>query len=345
MRILFKKKNRVGAGITALAAGVLLAGSTFGASGQQVGTNALTEKELIHEIFNTMVQVHGVKPGYRVVHAKGIVCQGTFTPSKDAATLSKAGHFQNVFVPVTVRLSDGNPDPIIPDNTPNAGPRGMAIRFKLPGGDEIDIIALSVNGFAVGTGEEFLALQKAVVATDPTKPHPWPIEGFLGTHPSALRFVKGTQVVPASFATESFFPNDAFVFVNKAGVKQAGRYKIIPFAGQHDLSDEAVKNKPEGFLFDDLKTRLAAGPIEYHLVVQLPNAGDPTKDPSIVWPEDRKTMDMGTVSITSVVADSSAVEKDLAFDPTNLTDGIELSDDPFPRLRSKVYALAVSHRQ
>ena len=345
MRTLFKQNYRVGTGITALAVGVLLAGSTFGARGQEVGTNSLTEKELVHEIFNTMVQVHGVKAGNRVVHAKGIVCQGTFTPSKDAATLSRAGHFQGVSVPVTVRLSDGNPDPIIPDNSPNAGPRGMSLRFKLPNGDETDMIALSVNGFAVSTGEEFLALQKAVVATDPTKPHPWPIEGFLGTHPNALRFVKGTQVVPASFATETFFPQDAFIFVNKAGVRQAGRYQIIPSAGQHNLSDEEAKTKSEGFLFDDLKTRLAAGPVEYHLVVQLPNAGDPTKDPSIVWPEDRKTIDMGTISITSEVPNSSAAEKALAFDPTDLTDGIELSDDPFPSLRSRVYALAVAYRQ
>jgi catalase len=345
MKTVFKQNYFVGTGIAALAAGVLLGGSTVGASGQEAGTNVLTEKELVHEIFNTMVQVHGVKAGNRVVHAKGIVCQGTFTPSKDAATLSRAAHFQDVSVPVTVRLSDGNPDPIIPDNSPNAGPRGMSLRFKLPNGDETDIIALSVNGFAVSSGEEFLALEKAVVATDPTKPHPWPIEGFLGTHPNALRFVMGTKPVPASFATETFFPQDAFIFVNKAGVRQAGRYEIIPFAGQHNLSDEEATNKSEGFLFDDLKTRLAAGPIKYHLVVQLPNAGDPTKDPSIIWPEDRKTIDMGTISVTSEVPDSSAAEKALAFDPADLTDGIELSDDPFPSLRSRVYALAAAYRQ
>ena len=328
-----------------LAAGVLLVGSTLGAIGQETADKPLTDKQLVHEIFDTMLQIHGVKPGYRVVHAKGVVCQGTFTPSKDAATLSRAGHFQDVSVPVTVRLSDGNPDPIIPDNTPNAGPRGMSLRFKLPDGDETDIVALSVNGFAVSTGEDFLALQKAVAATDPTKPHPWPIEGFLGTHPSALRFVKGTQVVPASFATESFFADDTFIFVNKAGVKQAVRYQIIPFAGQHDLSDEEAKTKTEGFLFDDLKMRLAAGPINYHLMVQLPNAGDSTRDPSIIWPDDRKTVDMGTISVTAILPDSSSAEKALAFDPTDLTDGIELSDDPFPSLRSRVYALAVAYRQ
>src|ERR1700733_8656864 len=114
----FKQNDQVGTGMAMLAAGVLLVGSTLGAIGQEAPDKPLTEKQLVHEIFDTMLQIHGVKPGYRVVHAKGVVCQGTFTPSKDAATLSRAGHFKGVSVPVIARLSDGNPDPIIPDNSP-----------------------------------------------------------------------------------------------------------------------------------------------------------------------------------------------------------------------------------
>jgi catalase len=63
-----------------------------------------------------------------------------------------------------------------------------------------------------------------------------------------------------------------------------------------------------------------------------------------VWPDSRKTVDMGTISLTAVDADSVSAEKALAFDPTRLTDGIELSDDPLPALRSRVYALSVAHR-
>jgi len=37
--------------------------------------------------------------------------------------------------------------------------------------------------------------------------------------------------------------------------------------------------------------------------------------------------------------------KALAYDPTYLTDGIELSDDPLPALLSSVYALSAKHRQ
>jgi catalase len=81
------------------------------------------------------------------------------------------------------------------------------------------------------------------------------------------------------------------------------------------------------------------------LVVQLANAGDPTHDPSLVWPDDRKTIEVGTVSITSQVADSDTAQKALVFFPTSLIDGIELSDDPFPALRSSVYGLSFARRQ
>ena len=331
----FTGMRRIVAGSILLAAGALWTGAASGAE----------EKSLAQQIFETMLQVHGTTAGFRLVHAKGVVCQGTFTASNDAARLSKAAHFQGASVPVTVRFSDGPPDPAIPDNSPDAGPRGMAIRFGLPGGGETDIVSMSHNGFVVGTGEDFLALQQAIVATDPSKPHPWPIEAFLGAHPLALKFVQEIGVTPASFGTQAFFSNDAFVFVNKDGVKQAGRYKFLPVAGQQHLSAAEAKAKSPNFLVEELKTRLTSGPVKFRMIVQLPNPGDPTNDPSLVWPDDRKTIEVGTISITSVVADSDAAQRALVFFPTSLTDGIELSDDPLPVLRSSVYALSFAHRQ
>jgi catalase len=327
-----------------MAASAWSAAGAFGADGQHAAVEAPADKSLAQQIFDTMVQA-GAKPGYRVVHAKGIVCKGTFAPSKGAATLSKAVHFRRASVPVTVRFSNAAPDPSTPDNSPNAGPRGMAIRFALPGGGRTDIVALSHNGFVVATGEDFLALQKAIVATDPGKPHPWPIEAFLAGHPLAAKFVKEAQVTPASYGTHGFFSNDAFIFVNKQGARQAGRYQILPVAGQHDLSDAEAKTKSANFLADELETRLKTGPVKFRMVVQLPNPGDPTNDPSLVWPEDRRTIEVGTISITSVVADSDAAQKALAVAPTNLTAGIELSDDPLPALRTSVYALSVGRRK
>jgi catalase len=306
---------------------------------------AQSDKDLPQQIFDTMLQLPGNKPGARLVHAKGMVCQGTFTPSKDAAVLSRAIHFNSASVPVTVRFSDAAPDPTVTDASPDSTPYGMAIRFLLPDNKKTDIVAFAHNGFVVGTGEDFLALQKSIVATDFSKPHPWPVEGFLSTHPRALKFVQDPKPAPNSFATEAFFGNNAFLFVNAKGAKQVGRYQILPVAGAHHLTDVESKAKVSSFLFEELKTRLPKEPIKFRLVLQLPNSGDPTNDASIVWAEDRKIVELGVITVASVVADSDAAQKALAFDPTFLPDGIELSDDRLPVLRSNVYMLSRIHRQ
>jgi catalase len=303
------------------------------------------DKDLAQQIFDTMVQLPGNKPGNRLVHAKGIVCQGTFAPSKDAAAISRAAHFNGGAVPVIVRFSNNAPDPGIADSSPDSAPRGMAIRFKLSGGKGTDIVAFSHNGFPVGTGEKFLGLQKAIVATDPTKPHPWPVEVFLSTRPRALKFVQAPKPTPVSFATEAFFGNNAWVFVNQMGMKRAGRYQILPVGGQHYMSDSDGKTKSPNVLMEEVKTHLRHEPVRFRLLLQLPNPGDPTNDASIVWPDDRKTIDLGTITITTVDPDSDATQRALGFDPTRLTDGIELSDDPLPALRSMVYMLSRIHRQ
>jgi len=295
---------------------------------------------LAKEIFATMQKIREAS-GFGPVHANGIVCLGTFVATQNAIALSSAVHFDTTPVPITVRFSDGTLNPSIFDNSPDGGPRGMAIRFHLPEGAKTDLLVISHNGFIVGSGKEFLELQTAIASTDRSKDHPWPIEQFLKTHPRAEKFIQDNKIIPASFATESFFSNNAFIFVNKNGLRQAGRYKILPIAGKQNLSDAQAKSKTFGFLFQELKSRLLAGPIKYRLIVQLPNPGDPTSDPSIVWPENRRTIYVGIININSVVLDKEVAEKALAFDPVNLTDGIETSDDSLPDLISLVQLLSV----
>lgn len=328
----------------AMRAAVLAAGALWAATASAAGVAAVGDKSVAEQIFEAMVHDPGIKPGHRVAHAKGIVCEGMFEPSEGAAALSRAAHFRRESVPVIVRFSDGPADPFIADNSRNAGPRGMGVRFKLPGGGLTDVEGISHNGFAVGTGEEFLALLKAAAATDASQPHPWPVETFLAAHPRALKFVQETAVVPASFGTASYFSNNAFVFVNNNGVKRAGRYEFLPVDGARDLSDDEAKAMPPNFLSEELRKRLAKGPVKFRLVVQLANAGDPTNDSSLVWPDGRRTVEMGTISVTKIVADSDTAQKGLVFFPTALTDGIELSDDPLPQLRTTAYAMSFARR-
>jgi catalase len=109
--------------------------------------------------------------------------------------------------------------------------------------------------------------------------------------------------------------------------------------------DEATSAKqPPNFLMDEIKDRLGKGPVEFRLIVQLAATGDVTDDATKVWPGDRPTIELGTISLTSVDPKSDDVQRELAFDPTNLIEGIELSDDPMLPMRSAVYALSAKRR-
>lgn len=304
---------------------------------------AQSAPDLAQQIAEVMAQGPSGKAHQRYVHTKGIVCQGTFQASPAAAAISRAAHLRGESVPTTVRFSDGAPDSNVADNSPDAAPRGMAIRFAT--GRGTDIMAISHNGFIVGTGEDFLTLQKAIAATDSSKPHPWPIETFLGSHPKALQFVQDLHQVPVSFATESFYSNNALLFVNDKQEKRAGRYQIVPVNGPQYLDETTAKAMSPNFLLEELRTRLAKEPIRFRLLLQLAEPGDQTNDGSLIWPDERKKVELGLITITAVVPDSAAAERQLAFDPTRLVDGITVSDDPLPMLRSHVYAFSVAGRR
>jgi catalase len=303
-------------------------------------------KSLPQQIADVMTQLSGgTHPGFRFNHAKGVVVTGTFTPTPAARTISKAAHLAGGPVPVTVRFSDAGGVPTIPDTDPRGAPRGIAIRFTLPNGGYTDIVSISHNGFIVGTGEEFLAFLTAVAKTTPQSPHPNPVEEFLGSHPRALKFVQDVQVLSPSWATLGYFGNNAFIFIDSAGTRRAGRYQILPAAGIHTLTAAAAAKAGPNYLSEDLKQRLAKGPVQFKLVVQLANPGDQTNDGSRVWPDDRKTVELGTLSLTTVAPNNEALSRSLAFNPIFLTSGIQLSDDPLVALRASVYALSVAHRR
>ena len=56
-----------------------------------------TQANLPQHIANDFIALAGgVHPGYRIVHAKGIIVTGTFAPSPGAKTLSRAPHFGRI---------------------------------------------------------------------------------------------------------------------------------------------------------------------------------------------------------------------------------------------------------
>jgi catalase len=222
--------------------------------------------------------------------------------------------------------------------------RGMAIKFALPGGAITDIVSLSTNGFPVSNGEDFLALLKALGSTGPDSPHPTPIEVFASTHPAAAKAFSTPQPIPLSYATLPFFGVDAFKFTNADGVTMFGRYRIIPEAGEHYLSDADAAKLPPNFLADDIRKRLMTAPVKFKLLVQIAQPGDITNDATSVWPDSRPTVELGEIVITAADSDSLAAEKKLLFLPTNLTPGIAPSDDPLLTLRTAAYGVSFGRR-
>ena len=160
--------------------------------------------KLSQDLLQQFDTLFGLHPGFRPAHAKGTLLMGRFTPSRAAASLSRAPHLNRESTPVTARFSDSTGIPVIPDSDPNASPRGLAIRFHLAAHTHTDIIAHSTDAFPTRTGQEFLEFLRAVAASsDPSTPHPTPIEAFLGAHPKALEFVQAPKPVPSSFARET----------------------------------------------------------------------------------------------------------------------------------------------
>ena len=71
-----------------------------------IGT--LTNPTLAQQLLDALDALSGLHPGFRPAHAKGLMCAGTFTPSPEAAQLTRAPHAHRPSTAVTVRYSDNS---------------------------------------------------------------------------------------------------------------------------------------------------------------------------------------------------------------------------------------------
>jgi catalase len=295
---------------------------------------------LVTQIVDTFYKIYGNHPGYRVNHAKGVVAEGSFVATPAASALSRAALFDGSKIPVTVRFSNDGGFPTVPDGAPG-NPKGMAIKFHMANGTEVDMVILAVKFFPVATGEEFRDLLVAISESPADAPKPTKLDQFSASHPTFPASF-GTAPTPDSFADQEYHGIDAFIFLDKSGHRQAVRYVMTPEKSVTLTAEEAAKRPPD-FLVDDLPARIANRPVVFHLKAQLAAPGDQTKDPSQPWPADRKVVDLGVLTLDTPV-DTLEVQKKLLFLPNRLTDGIELSDDKLPVIRSEVYVLAFARR-
>jgi catalase len=287
-------------------------------------------------------RVFGSHPGYRSLHAKGTVAKGTFTPTEQGAELTRAVLLHGGTLPITARFSNGAGDPAHADYLPE--PRGLAIKFYLPDGGRTDIVAVSSPFLPTRTPDEFVGLIKA------QGPGPRPGLGllpFLLTHPGVLKrlpFLAPSLAPRASYAGITFHGIHAFRWIDAAGTGRWVRYTLEPEFEAAKLGSRQAKRLGPDYLQNELGERFAQGPVTFKLVVTIAEPGDPTDDPTTVWPAGRRRVHAGTLEIEMVDHTRDTGDDVLVFDPTRVIDGIELSDDPLLRFRSAAYTESVKRR-
>ncbi|MEO7336261.1 MAG: catalase, partial [Caldimonas sp.] len=212
------RSHRPGLGAMALATASVAALGTPAAAVADTGTE--TPASMVGALHSAFGQHH-----VRAVHAKGTILQGSFTPTAEAAALSRATVFARGTLPVTVRVSDFTGLPDIPDTVGDANPRGFALKFRLPGGETLDLVTHSFNGFPTRNADEFALLLRAIGASGAGAPKPTELDRFLGSHPIAKTFLTTQKPAPLSYATLSYFGVNAFAFIDANGQRRNVRYR------------------------------------------------------------------------------------------------------------------------
>lgn len=326
--------------VVLLTASLMLTGELSANMAQ--ATDSSTQNATPSELVDALNLVFGKQVHNRSVHAKGIVLEGRFMPDPAAAALSKAPHFKEE-VPVTIRFSDFAGIPTVADTDPLATPRGLALKFHLPDGSDTDLVTHSFNGFPAPTADEFRQFLIAIGTSGPGVAKPTPADKYLAAHPIAKIFLETQKPPPVSYATISYFGVNSFKFTNEKGQESFGRYRIEPQAGDHFLTPEEIAKAAPNYLADEIRQRLAKGPVRFNFRVQVPEPGDKIEDPSIAWPETRKIINLGVIEITKVIPDSEAAERTLLFMPGLLPAGIQ-SADPMIQFRNEAYPISYDRR-
>lgn len=328
--------TRTGAkALTTLAPLVLLAAASMPAQAQ-------VDPNRFLDAFET---TFGKFDGHRRSGAKGICAVGEFVGSADGRALSTSSAFGGKPVPAVVRFSVGGANPKAADNAKSQ--RNLAIQLNLPAGEVWQMGNISAPVFGAATPEQFfgriesLRPDPATKAADPAK-----VKAFADANPEVLLQGKyfGSQPVPASFASVNYWGVHAFGFVDAKGTKQFGKWVFEPATGVQGLTDEEAKAKGADFLAGELRTRVAAQPVVFNMMLQLAQPGDRIDSAVTPLPDDRRKVAVGQLRVTSVSPDSTGECLTITYNPMVLPKGIEPSADPLLSARAAPYAVGLGRR-
>jgi catalase len=327
--------------LCAIGAVMLSVAGAFAYSGGWFSPARLTQDRMMAAFHDA----NGTHPGFRRNHAKGVCVTGWFESNGQAAELSKAAVFEPGRVPVVGRFALAGGMPFQADAPSTV--RSMALRLLPPGGEEWRTGMNNIPVFPVNSARGFY--EQLVASTpDPVtgKPDPARTKAFLAAHPEtvqALALIKKRSIT-SGFANSTYNGLNAFRFVDRAGASTLVRWSTVPVqpvaAGGAEPSMTADKN----YLFDDLIAQIAQHPQHWRLIVTIAQADDPTNDATLPWPEGRRRIDAGTITIDQASSEDGGRCTAVNYDPLVLPSGIEPSDDPLLSARSAVYARSFTLR-
>ncbi|WP_264006323.1 catalase family peroxidase [Mycolicibacterium sphagni] len=283
--------------------------------------------------------VYGRQLGFRKNHAKGVVVSGYFDSNGNGQALSTAAVFRAGQVPVVGRFSLAGGNAHMTD-TPGAA-RGLGLAFGFPQGWQWRMAMLNLPVFPDNSARGFYdRLLASKPAPGTGQPDPEAMKAFLAAHPETAAAMAVIKKHPptAGFGDSTFRGLNTFYFVNNAGARTPVRWSLVP-----EQSAPAPRSGDPNGLFDAVVRQLRGGPLRWRLLITVANPGDPLTDPTLPWPDDRRSIDVGTLTLTTATTEAPGNARDINFDPLTLPDGIEASDDPLLSARSDVYA--ASYRQ
>ena len=202
--------------------------------------------------------------------------------------------------------------------------------------------------FASSTPEGFQAMNVARLPDPATgKPDPEKMKAVLAKHPEIAKFMEWSKSAPTpdSLANTRFNGVNAFRLVDAEGRERVVRWSMRPHAPFVASDPEQLKSASRDFLGEDLDRRLAAGPLQWDMVMQFAAPGDPIEDPSKAWPDTRPETRVGTLTLVRAQAQAGGPCFDLNFDPLILPKGIVATDDPVLHARSAVYSVSFNRRE
>ncbi|ARF17034.1 catalase [Sporosarcina sp. P3] len=267
----------------------------------------------------------------RRAHATGIAFDATFQPTGAAVPWTTAAHLQKAEVPTVVRFSHSSTDP---NSTKRLNPiKGMAVRFQLPDHTYTNLTMVNVPIFISKTPEAFIRLLQAF---DSTSTWSQRIDALMhNTEYKAFGSILKELKPFRNFESLHYYSIHAYFLKNDDLERQAVRFEWQPFIQNNE-------NTTSNSMENELIHKVQQGhPVRFRLRMQLAEQGDETADPTIAWPDDRKLIEAGILTLHSLRTDNA---ESFVFDPTVTIKGIECSDDPVLHFRSAAYDESAKRR-